>query len=87
LFHIFQKIAQQIHNLLQLRCTTSNINISVQLLEGTVDAIGLTYQWFAICTKCSFLDEALKYNYIQEPSATLSISSVIGLDNYQYYWD
>lgn len=69
-----------------ISCPIKSINIEVSATEGIVGAPGLAYQWYiAAPGATSFTALANGGVYSGVTTFKLTISSIIGLDNYQYY--
>ena len=71
---------------LSLVCSSTNASISVTAIEGFVGGNTLAYQWYALTpTTTTWITLTNSGVYTGATSATLNISSLTGLDGYQYY--
>jgi len=69
-----------------ISCPVKSINIEVAATEGIVGAPGLAYQWYyAAPGDTTFTALVNNATYSGVTTFKLTISSIIGLDNYQYY--
>lgn len=71
---------------LALNCSSTTASIAVAGNEGFAGGLGLAYQWFAVAPNTTTWTELTNTGvYSGATSATLNISSLIGLNGYQYY--
>ncbi|WDF48304.1 GEVED domain-containing protein [Chryseobacterium sp. KACC 21268] len=68
-----------------LSCDVEGTSLAISASEGVVGGNGLTYQWFVLGTSGTWNALANGGVYSGATSATLNISNVTGLNNYQYY--
>lgn len=71
---------------LNLTCTSTSAVLSVTASEGFAGGKSLAYQWYVVApntTNWTPLSNGGVYSGVT--SATLTISSIVGLDGYQYY--
>ncbi len=69
-----------------LSCTSTNTSLTVTAAEGFVGSNPLAYQWYAVAPNTTVWTALTNTGvYTGATSATLSISSIVGLNGYQYY--
>ena len=69
-----------------LSCTTANASLAVTAAEGFVGSNPLAYQWFVVAPNTTVWTALTNAGvYSGATSATLIISSIAGLNGYQYY--
>lgn len=69
-----------------LTCASTTASMSVSATEGFVGGNALAYQWYAVAPNTTTWTALTNTGvYTGATSATLNISSLVGLDGYQYY--
>lgn len=68
-----------------LTCDTTDTSMTISASEGVAGGAGLTYQWFEMGSSGSWNPVSDGGVYSGAATATLAISNVAGLNNYQYY--
>ncbi len=69
-----------------LSCTSTNASMSVTAAEGFGGSNPLAYQWYVVAPNTTLWSALTNVGvYTGATSATLNISSVAGLNGYQYY--
>ncbi|GEM_PF-702258 len=68
-----------------LTCDATDTSMTISASEGVVGGAGLTYQWFEMGSSGSWNPVSDGGVYSGAATATLAISNVAGLNNYQYY--
>ncbi|EMY3482991.1 T9SS sorting signal type C domain-containing protein [Flavobacterium psychrophilum] len=72
--------------LLSLICSSTNASISVTATEGFLGGNALAYQWYVVAPSTTAWTALINGGvYSGATSTTLNISSLTGLDGYQYY--
>lgn len=68
-----------------VNCDVVNTSLVLTATEGLAGGVGLAYQWYVLGTSGTWTAVSNGGVYSGATSATLNISNVTGLDNYQYY--
>ncbi len=72
--------------IVSLSCTSTNASLSVTAAEGFVGSNSLAYQWYVVAPNTTTWTALTNAGvYTGATSATLTISSIAGLNGYQYY--
>ncbi|TDX83004.1 InlB B-repeat-containing protein [Epilithonimonas xixisoli] len=68
-----------------ISCEVNNAALTLTATEGYTGGRTLAYQWYVLGNNGTWTEVANTGVYSGATTATLNISNVVGLDNYQYY--